>query len=266
MTDRLRRVGLALLLGFGAALARAAEVPVTVYVGTYTDGTSRGIYRFEPRSREREGHATRARRRGEEPLVPCTPPERPLPLRGFRGRRARGAKTGAVLAFAIDAKTGDLTLLNQQASEGTGPCHLVVDQSGPPRCSSRTTAAAPSPSCRSRPAGGCSPPPPSASTRARPEQGPPAEAARPRHLPRRCRALRVLSGPRRRPGLRLPLRRGQGHARAARSSPDRAGLGAAPPRLPPVGPLRIRDHRAREHDHGLRLRTRQGRAPPRRRP
>ena len=33
-------------------------------------------------------------------------------------------------AFAIDAKTGDLTLLNQQPSEGTGPCHLVVDKTG----------------------------------------------------------------------------------------------------------------------------------------
>ena len=41
-----------------------------------------------------------------------------------------GAKTGVVSAFAIDAKTGDLTLLNQQPSEGTGPCHLVVDKTG----------------------------------------------------------------------------------------------------------------------------------------
>ena len=41
-----------------------------------------------------------------------------------------GRTTGAVSAFAIDAKTGDLTLLNQQPSEGTGPCHLVVDAGG----------------------------------------------------------------------------------------------------------------------------------------
>ena len=41
-----------------------------------------------------------------------------------------GAKTGMVSAFAIDPKTGDLTLLNQQASAGTGPCHLVVDKTG----------------------------------------------------------------------------------------------------------------------------------------
>ena len=35
-----------------------------------------------------------------------------------------------VSAFAVDPKTGDLALLNQQASEGTGPCHLVVDRTG----------------------------------------------------------------------------------------------------------------------------------------
>jgi 6-phosphogluconolactonase len=42
----------------------------------------------------------------------------------------QGAKTGAVSAFAIDPKTGDLTLLNQQPSEGGGPCHLVLDEAG----------------------------------------------------------------------------------------------------------------------------------------
>jgi 6-phosphogluconolactonase len=35
-----------------------------------------------------------------------------------------------VSAFAIDPKTGDLVLLNQQPSEGAGPCHLVVDRTG----------------------------------------------------------------------------------------------------------------------------------------
>jgi 6-phosphogluconolactonase len=41
-----------------------------------------------------------------------------------------GTKAGAVAAFAIDGKTGALTLLNRQASEGDGPCHLTVDPEG----------------------------------------------------------------------------------------------------------------------------------------
>lgn len=42
----------------------------------------------------------------------------------------RGEKAGAISAFAIDPKSGSLTLLNQQSSRGTGPCHLVVDKPG----------------------------------------------------------------------------------------------------------------------------------------
>ncbi len=41
-----------------------------------------------------------------------------------------GKRFGAVSAFTLDPKTGDLTLLNQKASGGVGPCHLVVDRQG----------------------------------------------------------------------------------------------------------------------------------------
>ena len=41
-----------------------------------------------------------------------------------------GKPTGGVSAFAIDAASGKLKLLNQQSSRGAGPCHLVVDRSG----------------------------------------------------------------------------------------------------------------------------------------
>jgi 6-phosphogluconolactonase len=37
---------------------------------------------------------------------------------------------GSIVAFAIDAKTGDLTRLNSQSAGGSGPCHIVVDASG----------------------------------------------------------------------------------------------------------------------------------------
>src|SRR6266404_5555004 len=37
---------------------------------------------------------------------------------------------GSIVAYAIDAKTGSLTLLNSQSAGGSGPCHLVVDRDG----------------------------------------------------------------------------------------------------------------------------------------
>jgi 6-phosphogluconolactonase len=41
-----------------------------------------------------------------------------------------GKKAGGVSAFAIDPKSGNLTLLNSQSSGGAGPCHCVVDKDG----------------------------------------------------------------------------------------------------------------------------------------
>ena len=41
-----------------------------------------------------------------------------------------GKKTGGVVAFAVDQATGRLTRLNEQPSQGAGPCHLVVDKTG----------------------------------------------------------------------------------------------------------------------------------------
>jgi 6-phosphogluconolactonase len=42
----------------------------------------------------------------------------------------QGKSAGAISAFALDPKTGQLTFLNQQSSGGGGPCHLVVDRQG----------------------------------------------------------------------------------------------------------------------------------------
>ncbi len=118
-------------LGASAVAAPAAKPgPVTVYVGTYTDGTSRGIYRFafDPAT----GATT-------EPVLAAEAKNPSFLALHPNGRflyavgeidRFEGAKTGVVSAFAIDPKTGDLTLLNRKASEGTGPCHLVVDRTG----------------------------------------------------------------------------------------------------------------------------------------
>ena len=43
-----------------------------------------------------------------------------------------GKPTGAVTAFSLNRKSGKLTPLNHQSSEGAGPCHVSVDKTG--RC------------------------------------------------------------------------------------------------------------------------------------
>ena len=129
MTDRLRCLGMALVLA-SPAIVHAAEDPVTVYVGTYTDGASRGIHRasLDPAS----GKATKAVLAAEvkNPSFLALHPSGRFLYAVSELDELAGAKTGAVLAFAIDPKTGDLELLNQQPSEGGAPCHLVVDRGG----------------------------------------------------------------------------------------------------------------------------------------
>jgi 6-phosphogluconolactonase len=39
-------------------------------------------------------------------------------------------KSGAVSAFSIDTRTGKLTLINQAATQGAGPCHVSMDKTG----------------------------------------------------------------------------------------------------------------------------------------
>jgi len=124
----------ALLLALAAAavsaVAAPAAKPMTVYVGTYTDGTSRGIYRmtFDPSTGSLTEPVLAAETKNPSFLA-LHPSGRFLYAVGEISS-FEGAKTGAVSAFAVDPKTGDLALLNQQASEGTGPCHLVVDKTG----------------------------------------------------------------------------------------------------------------------------------------
>ena len=43
-----------------------------------------------------------------------------------------GKRSGAVGAFAVNRRSGQLSLLNQQPSGGLGPCHLALDSQG--RC------------------------------------------------------------------------------------------------------------------------------------
>jgi 6-phosphogluconolactonase len=101
-----------------------------VYVGTYTNGKnprveSKGIYAigFDSKTGKLEspvlaGEAT------NPSFVAIAPSKKFL----YAVSEASGG--GVVSSFSRDAKTGKLTLLNQQSSQGKGPCHVSVDHTG----------------------------------------------------------------------------------------------------------------------------------------
>jgi 6-phosphogluconolactonase len=103
-----------------------------VYFGTYTGAKSKGIYvsRFDPAT----GGLTTPELAVETPspsFLAVHPNKRFLYATG-ENTNLGGKPVGAVSAFGMDAKSGQLTLLNLKSSGGAGPCHVAVDPTG--RC------------------------------------------------------------------------------------------------------------------------------------
>jgi len=119
--------GIILLISIAISCAGENISLMNVYVGTYTKKTeSKGIYllKFDLK----EGKLSEGVPAGEieNPSFLAVHPKRKL----LYAVGEVSAKTGIVSAFAIDALTGKLTLLNQQSSGGAGPCHLSIDKEG----------------------------------------------------------------------------------------------------------------------------------------
>lgn len=117
-----------LLLALSTSPACAREF--FVYFGTYTGAKSKGIYisKFDTVTGKLTGPELAAETKSPSFLT-VHPNKRLLYAVGeiddFDGKRA-----GAVSAFSVEAKSGNLRLLNQQPSGGLGPCHLALAGAG----------------------------------------------------------------------------------------------------------------------------------------
>ena len=102
-----------------------------VYVGTYTRGAkSKGIYIYRMDLASGVLTAIGAAEGTENPSFLAIHPDHRFLYAANETSKFQGKASGAVTAFSLEAKTGRLTLLNQQPSGGSGPCHLVVDRWG----------------------------------------------------------------------------------------------------------------------------------------
>ncbi|PYR43470.1 MAG: 6-phosphogluconolactonase [Acidobacteria bacterium] len=107
-----------------------------VYVGTYTGPKSQGIYvfRLEAETSAVSQNITLApvglAAASPNPSFLALDAKRRLLFAVNEVGEFGGRPTGAVSAFAIDARKGTLALINQQPSMGAGPCHLALDRGG----------------------------------------------------------------------------------------------------------------------------------------
>ena len=130
----------------GAALlsssARLAASPAHsshdyfVYVGTYTNGESKGIYlyRFDEETGQMTSLGLAAETANPSFLI-TDPTHRYLYAVNEMANRSPdtprgGFHKGTISSFAIDPKTGSLKFLNSVSSGGSGPCHLAIDKLG----------------------------------------------------------------------------------------------------------------------------------------
>ncbi|GAC1416614.1 MAG: lactonase family protein [Flavisolibacter sp.] len=96
-------------------------------VGTYTSGTSKGIYVYDFNKKT-----------GEVSLIDSIATPNPSYLTVSRDQHfvyavnenENNGNGGTVTAFSFDNKTGHLAQLGQQTSKGDSPCYITLDQTG----------------------------------------------------------------------------------------------------------------------------------------
>src|SRR6202165_3109056 len=101
-----------------------------LFVGTYTQKESKGIYgfRFDAASSELTPLGVAAET--TNPSFLAIEPSRRFLYAVNEVSKYKGADSGAVTAFAINRQTGKLSLLSEVASRGADPCYIAFDKTG----------------------------------------------------------------------------------------------------------------------------------------
>lgn len=99
-----------------------------LYVGTYTQKGSEGIYVYKFNAETGNLSKLHTVKNVVEPSYLTIDKGRKFLYAVNETEEYEGKKSGAVSAFAIDQKTGNLTFLNKQPSLGGAPCFIVVSE------------------------------------------------------------------------------------------------------------------------------------------
>jgi 6-phosphogluconolactonase len=114
---------LAAVILVAASVSAQAQEKYRVYIGTYTEKESKGIYQCVLNLKDVSLSASTLSVETSSPSFIALHPSKKFLYAVNEGE-------AKVSAFSIDDKTGSLTFLNSQSSQGGAPCHLVVDPTG----------------------------------------------------------------------------------------------------------------------------------------
>ena len=119
-------VGLLTIGLVSASQAQSNSTADRLYVGTYSIRGSEGIYivQFDRKTGSLSVVGT-AQNKENPSFLALHPSKKYL----YAVNEANSGAAG-VSAYSIDKATGALQLINQQATNGAGPCHISIDKTG----------------------------------------------------------------------------------------------------------------------------------------
>jgi 6-phosphogluconolactonase len=122
---------LVVLCGLRPSSADAASKrKFLVYVGTYTDHGSKGIYAYRFDAKTGQSTPLGLAAESTQPSFLTVDASGHYLYAVNEIESYEGQPTGAVSAFAIDSASGKLSLLNQVSSRDGGPAHIALDRTG----------------------------------------------------------------------------------------------------------------------------------------
>ncbi len=122
-----------LAAAFSVAPSRLLSAPMKtmrIFIGTYTSGASKGIYTGLMDTGSGAISDVRLVGETEAPSFLATSPDQRFLYAVNELATFNGSPGGAVSAYAINGRTGDLRFLNQQPTRGAHPCHIITDRTG----------------------------------------------------------------------------------------------------------------------------------------
>jgi 6-phosphogluconolactonase len=102
----------------------------TLFVGTQTKGSSKGIYAYRWPAEKGEIELIGLAAETENPTFLALSPDAKFLYAANEVASFQSQKGGGVSSFVVDAKAGKLTAINAVSAKGPGTCHVEVDKTG----------------------------------------------------------------------------------------------------------------------------------------
>ena len=116
---------------FSFTMSAATPEKLTVYIGTYTGGPSKGIYAYEFNTSSGALKQIGLAAETDSPSFLAIHPNNQFLYAVNELDNFGGQKHGAITAYKIDpANPAKLTKINTVTSRGAHPCHIIVDKAG----------------------------------------------------------------------------------------------------------------------------------------